>query len=398
MLILYDVIVWYNATYKERVVMNKYIRWFFISNSVTTALRVLLDAIITFYLLSKGFTLTAISLCFATSLIFTTLLEFPSGVLADRFGRKAIYALAMFCRFLQCLILLISHHLLLLVVCGMLEGIYNAFRSGSLDAWLLKSTKIIDFNKLLGLNKTIVSMSAFIFMFISAFIIHDITLIIKICCFMYFILSVLHLVYLKDNRDENTTVKQIMITSLSFLKHQKAQFLMIILVMFYALISVYMLLYQAQVKQVGYGDAFILQSSLLALVSAMLAGVLFAKYATNQKDVFVVVCLIGVAISFYFIQIADNAYVLLVANTLYGFSQAIMFPYFYSELFQILPEHSLAATISAVSAIASLFAAVITILLGMMSDMISLTSIAYIGIIFAVSSIFILYKLLLNRE
>lgn len=378
--------------------MNTYIRWFFISNSITTALSVMLDAVITFYLLSNGFTLTAISLCFATSLVFTTLLEFPSGVLADRLGRKGIYALAMFSRFIQCLILLITNHVLLLIVCGMLEGIYNAFRSGSLDAWLLKSTKINNFNKLLGLNKTIVSISAFIFMFISSFLIKDITLIIKICCIIYFILSILHLVYLKDNRDENTSIKQIMKTSFNFVRYKKAQFLMIVLILFYAVISVYMLLYQAQLKALGYDDSFVLQSSLLALVGATVAGIVYAKYASKQKDCFILICLLGKAISFYLIQIASTPTILLVANTLYGFSQAIMFPYFYSELFQILPEHSLAATISAVSAIASLFAAVITILLGMMSDMISLTSIAYIGIIFAVSSIFILYKLLLNRE
>lgn len=108
----------------------------------------MLDAIVIFYLLKNRLTLSSISLTFSLSLIVTTVLEFPSGVIADRLGRKKVYAIGLLFRCFQCVILFSTNNVALILLSGAFEGVHNALISGSLESWLLSKSKDIDYNHL----------------------------------------------------------------------------------------------------------------------------------------------------------------------------------------------------------------------------------------------------------
>lgn len=370
--------------------MDKYEKWYISDNCISTSLSVMLDAIMTFYLLKQGLGLANISLCFSISLIVSTLVEFPSGVLADRFGRKKIYAFGLFSRAIQCLILLITRNIFLILLSGVFEGIHNALISGALESWLLKESKDTDYNKLLGINKIFTSLTSFIFMLIITFLINDSGVCIIICFFAYLLSGIINIFYLDDNRDEDSNARTIIFSTIDFMKLKQAKFLLLVLVMFYGVISVYMLLFQGKANEYLFSDTFVLIASLFSLLGGILAGYFYSKTSAKSKNKIIFISLTGIIIAFIIFVTTSSKIMMLIGNMLYGFAQAMMFPYFYSELFKILPDKSIASNISMISAGASLFAAVVTYLLGLITKWGSLDIIAYIGIIFSFGSMLLI--------
>lgn len=370
--------------------MDKYEKWYISDNCISTSLSVMLDAIMTFYLLKQGLGLATISLCFSISLIVSTLVEFPSGVLADRFGRKKIYAFGLFSRAMQCLILLITRNIFLILLSGVFEGIHNALISGALESWLLKESKDTDYNKLLGINKIFTSLTSFIFMLVITFLINDSGVCIIICFFAYLLSGIINIFYLDDNRDEDSNARTIIFSTIDFMKLKQAKFLLLVLVMFYGVISVYMLLFQGKANEYLFSDTFVLIASLFSLLGGILAGYFYSKTSAKSKNKIIFISLTGIIIAFIIFVTTSSKIMMLIGNMLYGFAQAMMFPYFYSELFKILPDKSIASNISMISAGASLFAAVVTYLLGLITKWGSLDIIAYIGIIFSFGSMLLI--------
>lgn len=370
--------------------MDKYEKWYISDNCISTSLSVMLDAIMTFYLLKQGLGLATISLCFSISLIVSTLVEFPSGVLADRFGRKKIYAFGLFSRAIQCLILLITRNIFLILLSGVFEGIHNALISGALESWLLKESKDTDYNKLLGINKIFTSLTSFIFMLVITFLINDSGVCIIICFFAYLLSGIINIFYLDDNRDEDSNARTIIFSTIDFMKLKQAKFLLLVLVMFYGVISVYMLLFQGKANEYLFSDTFVLIASLFSLLGGILAGYFYSKTSAKSKNKIIFISLTGIIIAFIIFVTTSSKIMMLIGNMLYGFAQAMMFPYFYSELFKILPDKSIASNISMISAGASLFAAVVTYLLGLITKWGSLDIIAYIGIIFSFGSMLLI--------
>lgn len=376
--------------------MNKFARWFIIDNCISTSLSIVLDSVMTFYLLKNGFSLAVISLCFSISLFTTTLIEFPSGMIADRFGRKKTYSIGLLFRALQCLILLLTKNTFLILMSGFFEGIHNGLISGSLESWLFKELDDENYDSLFGLNKTCTSIVSFILVLVIAYLISDSKLCILLCFMAYILSAIANFLYLNDNKDETSSMKATFNTSLDFIKESKVRILMMILIMFYGVISVYMLLFQAIASKIGLEDSFVLLASLFSLIGSMIVGYVFSKSA-KRKDFLILISLIGVSISFLMFVQARDARLLLIGNILYGFSQALMFPYFYSELFKILPDQSIASNISIISAIASLFAALLTYFLGLITEISSLNILAFIGITFSVFCIFLIKFLFVKQ-
>jgi len=376
--------------------MNKFARWFIINNCISTSLSIILDSIMTFYLLKNGFSLAVISLCFSISLITTTIIEFPSGMIADRFGRKKTYSIGLLFRATQCLILLLTKNTFLILMSGFFEGIHNALVSGSLESWLFKELDDKNYDRLFGLNKICTSIVSFIFVLVIAYLISDSKLCILLCFIAYILSAITNIFYLDDNRDETSSMKATFNTSLDFIKESKARILMNILIMFYGVISVYMLLFQAIANRIGLEDSFVLLASLFSLTGSVIAGYVFSK-ATKRKELLIMISLIGVSLSFLMFILARDALLLLIGNILYGFSQASMFPYFYSELFKILPDQSIASNISIISAVASLFAALLTYFLGLITEISSLTILAFIGVFFAISCVLLIKYIFVKR-
>lgn len=371
--------------------MKKHLILFLFDNSISSSLSFILDSIMTFYLLKQGFKISEISLYFAISLLITTLIEFPSGIIADKYGRKTIYSLGLFCRALQCLMLIFSTNIIILFFAGIFEGIHNSFVSGSLDAWLLKTDNNINFEKLLSLNKIFTSILSIVLIIFLSVSFNNSKIYIVIFLFIYLIVSILNMIYLQDNKDKDASFRSNILLALDFLKNQTSKLLLLILLLFYGIISVYMLLFQSIVELNGYSDSFMLFLSLFSLLSGLVSGIMFQTFSkNNKKNVCINISLIGIIISFTIFVLFTNKTALLIGNTLYGYSSATLFPFFYSELYKMLPVQAIATNISAISSVASLFASFLTYILGLIPELLSLSMIGYIGIFFSICSFFII--------
>lgn len=92
--------------------------------------------IMTLFLLARGFSFTALALGGTAMAVARLVGELPSGVLADRFGRRASCIAAALLFFLGQLGYVAVHTLSGLVAVSTIVGLAEAARSGTLDAYL----------------------------------------------------------------------------------------------------------------------------------------------------------------------------------------------------------------------------------------------------------------------
>lgn len=88
-------------------------------------------------LLGKGAILTTLPAAIGVYSITVLTAEFPSGVFADIFGRKAAFMLSVLLNICAALILLFSHTFPFVIAVMFLLGLGRAFSSGSLDALII---------------------------------------------------------------------------------------------------------------------------------------------------------------------------------------------------------------------------------------------------------------------
>ena len=86
------------------------------------------------FLLSRGITPAQLALYASLSVISSTLLEIPTGYIADRFGRKISVSLAYFVKGLTFFGMIFVYDFTALAVVAIVTGLGQALESGALDA------------------------------------------------------------------------------------------------------------------------------------------------------------------------------------------------------------------------------------------------------------------------
>lgn len=123
------------------------VRWtYYLSNSLIWFATVLPLAITVLYAQSRGFSLTEIGLYGGLYSIATAAFELPSGLLADRFGRKRITLWSLLLAITAVGTFLISFTLPVLLVYAVLLGASRALGSGALLAWFVDEQQALDPN------------------------------------------------------------------------------------------------------------------------------------------------------------------------------------------------------------------------------------------------------------
>ena len=95
-------------------------------------------SVLTLVLLTRGATLQNVSLLLGAYSATVIVAEFPTGVFADRFGRKKAFVIAMGFLLASFSVLLVARNLPALILTMILQGLGRAFSSGSLDALALE--------------------------------------------------------------------------------------------------------------------------------------------------------------------------------------------------------------------------------------------------------------------
>lgn len=94
----------------------------------------ILIPVLSLILLSKGITLSSLSLVLGLYALTVVFLELPTGIAADILGRKKIYCLSLLVSMISFTIVLFGHGMLILCIGMMFHGLSRALSSGSFDA------------------------------------------------------------------------------------------------------------------------------------------------------------------------------------------------------------------------------------------------------------------------
>lgn len=112
--------------------------------------------IVTLYLLDKGLSLLEINSLFGIILITQSVFEIPTGIIADRIGRKSSIILAFAFQLMGEVEFIFATNYILFVVSTILAGIGFSFYSGCYEAMMFDSLKIDsrenEMQKVAGLN------------------------------------------------------------------------------------------------------------------------------------------------------------------------------------------------------------------------------------------------------
>lgn len=102
------------------------------------------DAFLLLFFLDNGISFSQVGVIYAAREITTNILEVPSGILADAYGRKRSLLLAFLVYILAFLTFYLSANFLLLLLAMILVGVGDAFRSGT------HKGMIMDYLRLMG--------------------------------------------------------------------------------------------------------------------------------------------------------------------------------------------------------------------------------------------------------
>lgn len=101
------------------------------------------DAFFILFLVEKGLPFTQIGILYAIREIVTNILEIPSGIVADTYGRRNALAGSLFAFILSFLLFYFSESFLLFTGAFVLYGIGDAFRSGTHKGMMMDYLKMI---------------------------------------------------------------------------------------------------------------------------------------------------------------------------------------------------------------------------------------------------------------
>ena len=95
-------------------------------------------------LLSKGFSLTQVTLLDSMWYLSTVVFEVPTGTITDRFGKKISFLIAAITKTISLLFLAFGNTFLEICIAEILWGFSSSFETGTIDAFLFDSLKHMD--------------------------------------------------------------------------------------------------------------------------------------------------------------------------------------------------------------------------------------------------------------
>jgi MFS family permease len=117
--------------------MNRLNQSIIVLNSFSTGI---LLPVFNLVMLERGSTLQTLPLLLAIYSATVLCMELPSGICADRYGRREVFLLSCTFQFIAFSILLAADDMLWLVIAVIFHGLGRSFSSGSLDALIIDQT------------------------------------------------------------------------------------------------------------------------------------------------------------------------------------------------------------------------------------------------------------------
>lgn len=231
-----------------KAIINREIKFFYLSEFLFNIARVLPHAVLTVILLNKGLTYSDISFIQSMYMFSALILEFPSGIISDLISEKKIYLLSIILIIISYSIILCSTSVFFLSIAWFLYGASAAGMSGSLEGYFIKkmnndSVQIKDFS--VNYNY-IIFFSGLIGGFLGSILYRFVNMDIYLYSLILFFIAFINILY---NIKGNTSTLETMRPSLSQLKNDITKMLyhkklMILILMVSSLQIVFQSFYQ----------------------------------------------------------------------------------------------------------------------------------------------------------
>lgn len=344
-------------------------------------------AISTAFLLQKPLTFFQLSIIYSLLLGTSLVLEYPSGNLADRFGRKRIYAVGLLFTALQYALYAGGHTVPLLYAAGVMGGVGDALLSGSLEAWLAeeerRSNADPQLHYVFGLSRSLTSLVAIIgSLGVGLLLGQNLALVYWGGAALLLLAALAALFLAPDNRGGAGRTWDISIAALkTFLSSPPLIFLALVLAAAFAFYSVFILYWQPRAQDFGVMPSRLPLLHSAYLLAAALSGYLYARYAQQLgTGPFLFGAFAAITLSFALQAFGDHLLVLVIALFVYGLGYGSVVPLFFAWATEIVPSDLQASVLSLINAIASLMAVLTTAAVGKMIEVWGLAVAPWIGL------------------
>jgi len=353
--------------------------------------------ITTAFLLEKPVTFFELGLISALLLTVSSVMEYPGGNLADRYGRKRIFALGVFAMAVNYAFLAAFANIILLSIAAVFSGLGEALISGSLEAWVgeeeKRKTPDPSLHRVFGLKTSLISISAFaVSLNIGLLLRADLELIFWAGAALFTGIGLTALIIGPDNRGEGKGTLGFTIAALrGFARSPALIFLTAILSATFACFSVFILYWQPRALTFG-----VPADQLLSLHSAYLAGAaissyLYARLARKLGSLyFVHASFVSIALSFALMAFGNCLVTLVAGLFVFGLGWGSVFPTFFDWGTDIIPSDLRASVLSLMSAIATAVAILATAMIGTVIHIWGLETAVHSGLGLAVGILMLL--------
>lgn len=367
--------------------MSSPARFFTVVKVITGLFGSISLGISTAFLFQKPMDFFQISVVYSLILGTSLVLEYPSGNLADRFGRKRIYALGVLATALQYAGYAAFSAVPLLYVAAICGGIGDAFISGSLEAWLMgeeaKRTPDPQLHQVFGLSRSLSSLfSVVVSLAIGMLLKTNLSWIYWTGAAIFVGVSLAALLLLPDNRGEGTASWDITVGTLKqFLASPVMIFLALTLAAAFACYSVFILYWQPRAQQFQITSAQLPLVNVAYLMAVAISGLIFARWARKLGSGRILFGAFGATtLSFALMAGTDSLTMLVIALFLYGIGFGSVVPLFFSWAAEVIPPNLRASMLSLMNAVASLTAVLVTLAIGKVIAVWGLATAAQIGL------------------
>ena len=214
---------------------------------------IMANSVITLLLTEKGLPYVYIGILWSIYLACVVVFDFPSGALADYFGRRKTYVYGVVLSAMSYSILILGNTFLLLSVSYIIKGIGTALMSGSLQAWLGSVSTAEVFKKYTGKIKLFeVIIIVPIVILTSVLDVNTSRGIIIIVIIVQLIISCIATMFMPDNKGIVTSFFKVSVTGLKELFSSINLFMGLFMSVFtYAVFTVFNLIWQPYATYVG---------------------------------------------------------------------------------------------------------------------------------------------------
>jgi MFS family permease len=331
-------------------------------------------SIMVLFMQSRGLLFVDVGMVFTVTLGTLTFLNFPAGMLADRFGRKTSFLAGILLTALSGIVYVISFTFLAFLFAAFLEGTGGAFIKGALQAWIVDELKSSGQEHLTGdiFGKGLASYNLLtIPAGMLVFLMDNFVALYATKTAIYFLMFFVGVFFMKNNFGEKTaTILRFPKKSLVYLKQTRELWLLVGMIsILWLCYDVYFLTWQPIMVQSGLSGNLL--GILYSVVSVLSAGIAICsgKLSSKVRAHFLLFSAF-VSISFGFATMNQAFNILMVCFGLFLFSvgEAIFHPIYGRESNKHIPTEIRAATVSLLFTISGVIAMMGQPILGYVAD------------------------------